>query len=201
MMCVRESFFFICKATFLQKGRLFFTSWFKKVSKYPGVFRLQAFFPFPEGRLLFAFLFGRGMPDLRGRRRGRKGIIKILGEYEKMLYFYDATFWVYNSNIPVFWLPYYEMSDPSVKYKTGFLSPSFSSTNDMGTQFNIPFYINISDKHDLTTTFSYLTKENPLFQGEHRLNLTHSEFRTIGSFTHNKVGENRWHVFNNDKID
>ncbi len=120
---------------------------------------------------------------------------------EKMLYFHNASFWVYDNNLPIFWLPYYEMPDPSVKYKTGFLAPSFNSTNGMGTQINIPFYVNISDRHDITTTLSYLTKENPLFQMEHRLNLTHSEFRTKGSFTHNKAGKNRWHLFNNDVIE
>lgn len=120
---------------------------------------------------------------------------------EKMLYFHYATFFIYNDYVPIFWLPYYEMPDPSVKYKTGFLNPSFNSTNGMGTQFNIPFYVNISNRHDFTTTLSYLTSENPLFQLEHRLNLNHSEFRTTGSFTHNKAGENRWHIYNNDKIE
>ncbi len=120
---------------------------------------------------------------------------------EKMLYFHNASFWVYDNNIPVFWLPYYEMPDPSVKYKSGLLSPSFNSTNGMGTQINVPIYINISERHDLTPTLSYLTNENPLFQAEHRLNLQHSEFRTTGSFTHNKAAENRWHIFNKDKIE
>ena len=125
----------------------------------------------------------------------------IHDQQEKMLYFHNASFWLANDNIPIFWLPYYEMPDPSVKYKTGFLSPSFSSTNGMGTQINIPFYINISDRHDLTTTLSYLTNENPLFQAEHRLNMRRSEFRTKGSFTHNEAGKNRWHVFNDDVIE
>jgi len=120
---------------------------------------------------------------------------------EKMVYFHNASFWVYNDTLPILWLPYYEMPDPSVKYKSGFLTPSFNSTNDMGTQINIPLYINFSNKHDLTTTFSYLTKENPLFQVEHRLNRHHSEYRTKGSFTRNKSGDNRWYVFNNDKIE
>ena len=120
---------------------------------------------------------------------------------EKMLYFHNASFWVYDNTIPIFWLPYYDMPDPSVKYKTGFLMPSFNSTNGMGTQFNIPFYINFSDRHDLTTTFSYLTSENPLFQAEHRLNLRHSAFRTTGSFTRNKENENRWHLYNDDVIE
>jgi len=120
---------------------------------------------------------------------------------EQMLYFHDAIFWLYNDNIPIFWLPYYEMPDPSVKYKTGLLMPSINSTNGMGAQINVPLYINLSDTHDLTTTFSFLTKENPLFQLEHRLNLNHSQLRTYGSFTHNKEGENRWHVFNHDIIE
>lgn len=120
---------------------------------------------------------------------------------DKMLYFHNPLFWIYNQTIPILWLPYYEMPDPSVDYKTGFLTPSFNTTNGLGTQFNIPFYINLSDKHDLTTTFSYLTQENPLFQLEHRLNLTRSTFRTNGAYTHNKQGVNRWYVFNNDIIE
>lgn len=120
---------------------------------------------------------------------------------EKMLYFHNSIFWLYNDNIPVFWLLYYEMPDPSVKYKSGLLMPSINSTNGMGMQINVPVYINISDKHDLTPTFSFLTKENPLFQLEHRLNLNHAEFRTNGSFTHNKIGENRWHVYNSDMME
>ena len=120
---------------------------------------------------------------------------------EKMLYFHNAIFWVYNDNIPIFWLPYYAIPDPSVKYKTGFLMPSINSTNGMGTQINIPFYINISDKHDLSPTLSLLTKEKPLLQLEHRLNLDHAKFRTNGAYTNNKQGKNRWYVFNHDEID
>src|SRR5699024_570039 len=94
-----------------------------------------------------------------------------------------------------------EMPDPSIKYKTGFLMPDFGSTNNMGTQINLPLYVNFSDTHDLTFTASYLTQENPLFQLEHRLNMAHSEFRTNGAYTHNRAGENRWYIFNNDVIE
>ena len=120
---------------------------------------------------------------------------------EKMIYFHNSAFWLYDGQLPILWLPYYEMPDPSVKYKTGFLSPSFNTTNGMGTQINIPFYVNISNRHDFTPTFSYLTDENPLFQLEHRLNLNHSEFRTKGSFTHTEQGKNRWHLYNTDTME
>ncbi|MBO4480493.1 MAG: LPS-assembly protein LptD [Alphaproteobacteria bacterium] len=116
-----------------------------------------------------------------------------------MLAFYNMIFYIYD--LPVMWLPYFDMPDPSVKHKTGFLTPYLESTNKMGTQINIPFYLYISDTHDVTATFSYLTRENPLFQLEHRLNSDHSEFRTRGSFTHNREGKNRWHIFHNDVIE
>lgn len=113
--------------------------------------------------------------------------------------FYNSLFWLYG--IPVFWTPYFSMPDPGVKHKSGLLIPNFASTNKMGTQINIPLYLYFSDTHDATATFSYLTKENPLFQLEHRLNATRSEFRTTGSYTHNREGENRWHIINNDIIE
>ena len=125
---------------------------------------------------------------------------KIIHEMDdRMLTFYNMVFRVYD--VPVLWFPYYSMPDPGVKHKSGLLMPSFNSTNKMGTQINVPLYIAFSDTHDATFTLSYLTQENPLFQLEHRLNLNHAEFRTSGSYTHNREGENRWHVFNNDRVD
>ena len=117
----------------------------------------------------------------------------------RMLQFYNPVMWTYG--LPVLWLPYFEMPDPGVKHKSGFLMPDFKSTNNMGTQINIPFYIALSDTHDMTITTSYLTQENPLFQLEHRLNLAHSQYRTRGAFTHNREGKDRWYIFNNDIIE
>ena len=118
---------------------------------------------------------------------------------DRMLRFYSPVFYAYN--LPVMWFPYFEMPDPGIKYKSGFLMPDFESTNKMGTQFNVSFYVNFSDTHDLTLTFSYLTKENPLFKLQHRLNGQYSEYRTSASFTRNKLGEDRWHIFNDDVIE
>ncbi|MBQ9540247.1 MAG: LPS-assembly protein LptD [Alphaproteobacteria bacterium] len=118
---------------------------------------------------------------------------------ERNLYFHNPVLWMYD--LPVFWFPYYYMPDPGVKYRSGLLMPDFNSTNNMGTQINLPVYISLSEYHDATVTMSYLTKENPLVQIEHRLNADHSKFRTTGSYTHNKEGKNRWHIFNNDIIE
>ncbi len=118
---------------------------------------------------------------------------------ERDLAFYSPILYMYD--LPVFWFPYYVMPDPGVKYKSGLLIPDLNSTNEMGTQINVPVYLSFSEYHDATVTLSYLTNENPLLQLEHRLNAEHSEYRTRGSFTHNKEGKNRWHIFNNDVIE
>ena len=125
---------------------------------------------------------------------------KIVHNMDKrMLYFYSPVLWAYN--VPVLWIPYFEMPDPGIKYKTGFLTPDFGSTNNMGTRINLPLYINFSDAHDMTFTTSYLTRENPLFQVEHRLNTNHAEYETQASYTYNRDGESRWHIFNDDVIE
>ena len=117
----------------------------------------------------------------------------------KMMDFYSSWFWIYD--LPVMWFPYISMPDPYVKHKSGLLIPDIKSTNNMGTQINLPLYLFFSDNHDATITTSYLTAENPLFQLQHRLNLRHSEFRTNGSYTKNNEGDERWSVFNNDVIE
>ena len=118
---------------------------------------------------------------------------------ERMLSFYNMVFHVYD--IPVLYFPYYTMPDPGVKHKSGFLIPNLQSTNNMGVQINVPLYLSFSDTHDATFTLSYLTQENPMFQLEHRLNMAHSEYRTRGSYTHNREGQDRWHLFNDDIIE
>jgi LPS-assembly protein len=115
------------------------------------------------------------------------------------MFFENPVFWVYE--IPVFWFPYMTYPDPTVRHKSGLLTPYMNTTNNMGTQINLPLYIAFSDMHDLTFTASYLTAENPLWQLEHRLNANRSKFRTAGSFTHNQEGLDRWHIFNDDEIE
>ena len=71
---------------------------------------------------------------------------KITHDMEsRMLRFYSPVLRTYD--IPVFWLPFFEMPDPGIKHKSGFLMPDFGSTNNMGTQINIPLYISFSDTH------------------------------------------------------
>ncbi|MCL2538320.1 MAG: LPS assembly protein LptD [Alphaproteobacteria bacterium] len=116
-----------------------------------------------------------------------------------LMHFDNPVFWAYG--LPIFWAPYLSYPDPTIKRKSGLLMPYMNTTNQMGTQFNFPLYLAFSDYHDATLTSSYLTAENPLFQLEHRLNYDRSSFRTTGSFTKNREGDERWHIFNKDLIE
>ncbi|MDR0448893.1 MAG: LPS assembly protein LptD [Rickettsiales bacterium] len=117
----------------------------------------------------------------------------------KNIHFYSATLvW---HGLPVIWLPYFSNPDPSVKRRSGLLMPRFGTTNNFGTTIELPVYLAFSDYHDLTISPTYFSAENPMLKAEHRLNLNHAEFKTSGSYTNNREGLNRWHVFNKERIE
>ena len=52
--------------------------------------------------------------------------------------------------VPVVWVPYFQMADPTVKRKSGFLMPSYSHSNELGNTVQIPYYFALSDHYDFT---------------------------------------------------
>lgn len=64
--------------------------------------------------------------------------------------------------VPVFYFPYLEMPDFSVKRKTGFLSPSLAHNSTMGSGIQTPFFIDLADNQNLTITPTITTDHVPL---------------------------------------
>lgn len=58
-------------------------------------------------------------------------------------------------DFPVFYTPYLSLPLPSSERKSGFLSPSYVSSNKLGIGFKIPYYFNIAPNKDLTTAIQY----------------------------------------------
>jgi LPS-assembly protein len=52
--------------------------------------------------------------------------------------------------VPVLWLPYLRMPDPTLKRATGFLVPRFSSSSKQGFGVAVPYFIRLGDHRDLT---------------------------------------------------
>lgn len=55
-------------------------------------------------------------------------------------------------DIPVFYFPYFQMPDFTVKRKTGFLNPSFRHDHEMGFAIETPYFINLADNQNLLLT-------------------------------------------------
>lgn len=70
-------------------------------------------------------------------------------------------------NVPVFYTPY--ISFPlSEKRKSGFLAPSFGSSDESGTEVWLPYYWNIAPNYDATITPRYIEKRGLQLQNEFR---------------------------------
>jgi LPS-assembly protein len=79
--------------------------------------------------------------------------------------------WLEFKGVPVFYSPYlsFPIDDRRI---SGFLAPSFGSTQDAGFNISVPYYWNIAPNYDATLRPRYLTKRGVLLAGDFRY-LTH----------------------------
>lgn len=70
-------------------------------------------------------------------------------------------------NIPVFYFPYvnFPISD---KRKTGFLAPSYGSSNESGFDARVPYYWNIAPNQDATITPRIMADRGAMLGGQYR---------------------------------
>ncbi len=104
----------------------------------------------------------------------------IHNQTEKMLYFEDARLEFFG--LPIAYMPYFSTPDPTVKRKTGFLTPDFMSNSRYGVGVETPFYWALAPDYDLTLTPRYTTQQGVLMQGEFRQRLINGayEIRAYG---------------------
>ncbi len=74
------------------------------------------------------------------------------------------------------YLPYFEHPDPSVKRKSGFLSPSYGNSNDLGVFFELPYYFALSPNYDFLFNPRYMSEQGVMWQGEWRQKLANGEY-------------------------
>ncbi len=88
---------------------------------------------------------------------------------ERTIYYEDATLELLG--IPVAYLPYFWTPDPTVKRKTGFLSPRYVYSTSIGYGATVPFFWAIAPNYDLTISPTFLSRQGLLAQAEwrHRL--------------------------------
>ncbi len=85
--------------------------------------------------------------------------------------------------VPVLYSPYLAHALPGAPNETGFLMPSFSQNNNLGTVIRVPFYYVFDQTHDLTLTPVHTSLEGPVLFGEYRQKFNFGEMKLYASGT------------------
>ncbi len=85
---------------------------------------------------------------------------------KKTVYYDNAIIKFYD--IPIFYIPKLSHPDPSVDRRSGFLTPSFTDTRNLGPSISIPYYWTLGKSKDFTLSSRLFSSEHPLFLGEYR---------------------------------
>lgn len=78
--------------------------------------------------------------------------------------------------VPVAWFPVFEMADPTVKRKSGFLAPGFAFKSNLGFGVTNSYFWNLAPNYDFTLLGTGYTKQGLLMQGEWRHRLENGSY-------------------------
>jgi len=98
------------------------------------------------------------------------------------------------AGVPVFYTPYMQHPDPTVKRQSGLLAPSFGSTSYVGSYFSQPYYWAIDKSKDMTFTPTYTLDEGALLATEYRQRFDAGELEAIGSVTQDSNDDWQGHI-------
>lgn len=107
--------------------------------------------------------------------------------------------------IPVLYTPYFSHPDPSVKHRSGILTPTYGSDSLLGAIVSVPFYVNIDPNEDVTVTPIYTSKEGVVLSAEYRRLFTIAMLTAEGSIkegnSEDSSKEFRGHFFGKFGVD
>lgn len=100
----------------------------------------------------------------------------------KLVEFRDATMELHGW--PVFYTPYISVPEPTVKRASGFLAPSFGSSNTVGAHITIPYFLVLGPDKDITLEPRLTTKVGPVLGAEYRERFSNGELVAEGSLNY-----------------
>ncbi|MHA1127702.1 MAG: LPS-assembly protein LptD, partial [Alphaproteobacteria bacterium] len=107
----------------------------------------------------------------------------IRDDERKQIHFRSATFEVFG--VPVFYLPYMRIPDPSVRRASGFLSPIILSSEYFGDGIKLPYYLVLGDHADATITPTLSFSGASIIDAEYRQRFANGRFDTFGAIAIN----------------
>ena len=114
---------------------------------------------------------------------------------KKTIFYKDALLKIYD--VPVLYFPKFFHPDPTVKRQSGFLPPTFISSNSTGGAFILPYFKAISNSKDLTLSPRLYSKNQILLQTEYRSVDAKSTQLIDFSFLNQKKLSSKTHFFSN----
>jgi LPS-assembly protein len=108
-----------------------------------------------------------------------KAVKVTYNEAEHKIQYEDATFELFG--VPILYTPYFEHPDGTVKRASGFLTPEFGISGDLGFHTQTPYFWAIAPDKDLTIAPIFSTKELPVLYGVYRQRVEDGLFRVAAS--------------------
>lgn len=105
-------------------------------------------------------------------------------EDEQRISYRDARFEL--GGVPVLYTPYFSHPDGTVDRKSGFLTPSFGYSSDLGAQYEQTYYWDIAPDKDATVGAKILTEQAPVLLGEYRQRFDDASVTVAGSSTYSR---------------
>jgi LPS-assembly protein len=113
--------------------------------------------------------------------------------------------WLKIYDRPVVYFPRFSHPDPTVKRKSGFLPPTFSSSKNIGTSVTIPYFYVLSDNQDMTVRPKLFLNNEVVLQNEYRQenkNSSHiADFSIASSDFLSSNNTTKSHFFSNSRFE
>ncbi len=121
-------------------------------------------------------------------------------ELARQIYFADAQFRV--AGLPVFYLPYLRMPDPTLTRATGFLLPELRTTSTLGTGLRLPYFLVLGPSRDLTLTPYLSTDRTATLEVRYREALRNGGYSFRGALSRDDLlpGETRGYLFGTGSV-
>ena len=118
---------------------------------------------------------------------------EFIHDREKKVFEYKNS-WLKVFDKKIFYFPFFSHPDPSVKRKSGWLTPVYGSSDNFGTWVNTPYFKVLDAERDLTFNPKIYADDKIILQSEYRQAFKNSNL--ISDFSFNNDGKNtNTHLF------
>jgi len=118
---------------------------------------------------------------------------------EKMVTYTDV--WLEMFGIPVAYTPYLSYPDPTVKRKSGLLTPRWGSSTDLGVVVQAPYFYTLGESADVTLTPIVMSKEYGAVAGEYRERFTNGRLDVDASVAYDSASRAYGHIKSKARFD